>query len=54
MIQAEPKEACGHVENGKKFWGKIVIVHRGECMFVGKFIRLISEYIGGLFNFDTR
>ncbi|TRY64103.1 hypothetical protein TCAL_02594 [Tigriopus californicus] len=36
VIQAEPKEACGHVENGKNFWGKIVVVHRGECMFVEK------------------
>ena len=36
VVLAEPKRACKAVKNGIEFWGKIVIVERGDCMFVGK------------------
>eukprot|EP00095_Tigriopus_kingsejongensis_P009960 maker-scaffold17_size721972-snap-gene-1.25 protein:Tk09960 transcript:maker-scaffold17_size721972-snap-gene-1.25-mRNA-1 annotation:"er degradation-enhancing alpha-mannosidase-like 3" len=36
VVNADPKEACGHVKNGNTFWGKIAVVHRGDCMFVEK------------------
>ena len=37
IIVAEPIKACSTPENAKEFWGKIVIVERGDCMFVGEF-----------------
>ena len=37
LIVAEPIKACATSENAKEFWGKIVLVERGDCMFVGKF-----------------
>ena len=36
LIVAEPIKACSISENAKEFWGKIVLVERGDCMFVGK------------------
>ena len=38
VVMADPKQACKSVTNGIDFWGKIVIVERGDCMFVGEFI----------------
>ena len=40
-VMADPLRACKVINNGIDFWGKIVIVERGDCMFVGKckFIR---------------
>ena len=35
-LLADPKRACKSVNNGIDFWGKIVVVERGDCMFVGK------------------
>ena len=47
VVLAEPKRACKSVNNGIEFWGKIVIVERGDCMFVGKstgnFLIVIKE-----------
>merc|ERR1719418_365133 len=36
LILAEPIEACRTPDNAKEFWGAIVIVRRGDCMFVEK------------------
>jgi len=36
LIVAEPIKACSISENAKEFWGKIVLVERGDCMFVEK------------------
>jgi hypothetical protein len=35
LILSEPIEACRIPDNAKEFWGAIVIVRRGDCMFVG-------------------
>lgn len=37
LVAAEPNKACAVPDNAKDFWGKIVIVERGDCMFVGNF-----------------
>lgn len=37
LVLADPITACQVPENAKDFWGKIVIVERGECMFIGMF-----------------
>ncbi len=36
VVIADPKHACTPPKNGAAFWGRIVIVERGECMFIGK------------------
>lgn len=36
LVVADPIKACTAPNNAKEFWGKIVIVERGDCMFVGK------------------
>ena len=36
LVVSDPFKACASPENAKDFWGKIVIVERGDCMFVGK------------------
>ena len=36
IVVADPIKACESVSNGNEFWGKIVVVERGSCMFVGK------------------
>ncbi len=36
MVIADPITSCKALNNGKSFWGNIVIVERGDCMFVGK------------------
>jgi len=36
LILSEPIEACRTPDNAKEFWGAIVIVRRGDCMFVEK------------------
>ena len=35
LVLADPITACQVPDNAKEFWGKIVIVERGECMFIG-------------------
>jgi len=35
-VLADPITACQVPDNAKEFWGKIVIVERGECMFIEK------------------
>ena len=35
VVLADPIRACKSVNNGNEFWGKIVLVERGDCMFVG-------------------
>ena len=39
VVLAEPRKACKSVRNGNEFWGKIVVVERGDCMFVGKYVK---------------
>ena len=39
-VLSDPIAACEVPDNAKDFWGKIVIVERGECMFIGKSIFL--------------
>ena len=34
---ADPATACGEVTNGDRFRGKIVLVERGDCMFIGAY-----------------
>jgi len=36
LVLADPITACQVPDNAKEFWGKIVIVERGECMFIEK------------------
>ena len=36
LVLAEPFTSCDMPDNAKDFWGKIVMVERGECMFIGK------------------
>ena len=53
LIVAEPIKACATSENAKEFWGKIVLVERGDCMFVGKFLKiLITLYLVYFYFFD--
>ena len=35
LIKADPIKACSAPDNAKYFWGNIVLVERGDCMFVG-------------------
>ena len=35
VVVSEPKNACSSFLNGQTFFGKIVIVERGDCMFIG-------------------
>ncbi|XP_040574557.1 ER degradation-enhancing alpha-mannosidase-like protein 3 [Lepeophtheirus salmonis] len=48
-VVASPYKACGDLENGKEFWGKIGIVERGDCMFIEK-ARLLESLgaVGGI------
>ena len=36
VVVSEPKNACSTPLNGQTFFGKIIIVERGDCMFIGK------------------
>ncbi|KAB7496940.1 ER degradation-enhancing alpha-mannosidase-like protein 3 [Armadillidium nasatum] len=36
VVKASPIKACGKLENGEEVKGKIVILERGECMFIEK------------------
>ena len=36
LVVAEPMKACSTPSNSIEFWGKIVLVERGDCMFVEK------------------
>ncbi len=36
LVVAEPIKACTVPSNAMEFWGKIVLVERGDCMFVEK------------------
>lgn len=40
-MKASPIKACGKLENGEEVKGKIVILERGECMFIEKVIFFI-------------
>ena len=42
LVLAEPVEACRAPDNAKEFWGAIVIVRRGNCMFVGMYANIIT------------
>lgn len=45
LVVAEPIKACAAPNNAKDFWGKIVIVERGDCMFVGrKIYKIVMQY----------
>ena len=35
-VIADPVEGCTTLKNEADFWGKIAVVERGKCMFVGK------------------
>ena len=37
VVVADPIKGCEAAANGQNFWGKIVLVERGDCMFVGEF-----------------
>ena len=41
LVLSVPVEACRIPDNAKDFWGAIVIVRRGDCMFVGMFLFLV-------------
>ena len=41
LVLAEPVEACRVPDNAKEFWGAIVIVRRGNCMFVGMYMMMM-------------
>lgn len=45
-IMAEPFNACQNVKNGDSFANRIVLIQRGECMFIDK-VRL-SQALGAL------
>lgn len=36
VVVSDPSQACATPLNGQTFFGKIVIVERGDCMFIGK------------------
>ena len=36
VVVSEPKNACSTPLNGQTFFGKIVVVQRGDCMFIGE------------------
>ena len=36
IVVADPIKSCAAANNGNEFWGKIVLVERGDCMFVEK------------------
>ena len=36
VVVSDPRHACATPLNGQTFFGKIVIVERGDCMFIGK------------------
>ena len=36
VVVSEPTNACSTSLNGQAFFGKIVVVERGDCMFIGK------------------
>ena len=44
LVLAEPIEACRIPDNAKDFWGAIVIVRRGDCMFVGNVTHSIDFF----------
>ncbi len=35
VVTSDPLSSCKSLVNGKSFWGNIVIVERGDCMFIG-------------------
>ena len=37
MVSAEPQKACAPLSNGAAISGKIVLIERGDCLFVTKF-----------------
>ena len=37
VVVADPIKSCEAAANGQNLWGKIVLVERGDCMFVGEF-----------------
>ena len=46
-ILSDPISACEMPDNAKDFWNKIVIVERGDCMFIGKrfiYFNLFSDF----------
>ena len=36
VVISDPITSCKTLNNGQAFWGNIVLVERGDCMFVGK------------------
>ena len=41
LVLSVPVEACRIPDNAKDFWGAIVIVRRGDCMFVGMSVHFV-------------
>ncbi len=53
LTLADPATACKDISNGDRFKGKIVLVSRGDCMFIGESINFCSFLVGrsgGFFN----
>ena len=36
LVRADPLTSCGELANGDELKGKIALVQRGDCMFIGK------------------
>ena len=45
-VEAEPFNACQFVNNGQNFANRVVLIQRGECMFIDK-VRL-AQRLGAL------
>lgn len=44
-VIADPVVGCSTLKNEAEFWGKIAIVERGSCMFVGEGERTTPNYL---------
>jgi len=44
LVVADPIKACSTPANAKEFWAKIVLVERGDCMFVGNLVFVASMW----------